>query len=325
MDDVMGMKPEGSEERTTMDRKRLRDMLESCRPDFDDLSEPEMADAARALQDDPGLRAAFERQKRQDRRLLETFSQVDVPADLQQRILSRLAEAASRQTTLHVPESRFADASSKSASEASAEVDASFLMSDSAPAEGQATLAAQKSSDPENAAGESAANGGRSPNGVSGSRRLWLWSSLATAATILIVLGWLSQRPTAPSIELLAQATLEWTEAIERGEVEVGDWQEFRESDFPDLRWRAGQWQRLPTKLDAEVVVFDFGSIRGSRLLLYQVTTRHRLPLPKIPYEALSVTGGWQSGAWQEGEHIFIAVTTDPQILDSFRGAYSPT
>jgi hypothetical protein len=257
-----------NEEQVTMERQRIREMLESCRPESDDILDPEMADAARALEGDLRLRDVFARQQRQDRQLRDAFLQVEVPADLEQRLLAALASAGG--------------------SEPAAVVE-------------------------------------RRPGRSEPLRRRWLVAALTTTASLLVLAGWWATRPAVPTLALLEQFTLEWTEALERGDGTGEDWRPFREEEFPHLRWRPLRWQPVRTRLDAEVVVFDFRAPRGARLRLFQLTTRHTLPLPKIPYQSLTVTGTWQSGAWQEGRHVFVAVTDRPQLLDALRRGYSPT
>jgi hypothetical protein len=265
------------ERRTAKELLAARELLESCRPGRNDLAEPEMADAVRALAEDPQLRAAFDRLQRQDLLLSRAFQQVEVPDGLEQRLLARLVEMQ--------------------------------------PAPAEIGLPSQSGS-----SGSESAPPKSSPRSA---RRKWLVASLAMAGSLLLLFGWFSQRPITPTIDVLASRSLQWT--VDLQSLPAESWQEFHESEFPQLRWRPRRWQALPTKLDAEVVVFDFGSTRDRQLLLYQFKTRHTLPLPKIPYQSLTVTGAWQSGAWQEGEHVYVAVTSDPRLLESLRRAYSAT
>ena len=266
-----------------MDRQPICELLENCRPGSGDLAEPEMAEAARALAEDPQLRAIFERMQRQDRLLAEAFQQVDVPDDLEQRLLDKLAGLQPASPTMG----------------SSLRPDRSITSPFTSTSTADSTSRKRRS------------------------RRNWLVASLAIAGSFLLLLGWFSQRPVSPTIDLLATLTLQWTETLQDSPAE--SWQAFRESEFPQLRWRPQRWRKLPTQLDAEVVVFDFGSTRDQNLVLYQIKTRHTLALPSIPYQSLSITGAWQSGAWQEGGHIYVAVTSDPRLLESLRRAYSAT
>lgn len=69
----------------------LREMMEACRPDQDDLAQPEMAELAQKLAASPEGQALYERMRAFDSALSEAFRDVPVPAGLQSRILARLA------------------------------------------------------------------------------------------------------------------------------------------------------------------------------------------------------------------------------------------
>lgn len=289
-----------------MDRQQIRERLEACRPGTDDRNSPEMAEAVRALAEDAQLRATFDWIERQDQRLVEAFSQVEVPPGLQDRLLARLAEAAEKTEAVEKTEIE------------TSEVEKTENRADAA--DGLPTSVSPSPRGEELGLDRAGAKR-RWTRATATSRRWWLGIA-ATAAALLVLVGWFSIRPPAPTVERLAALSLEWTETMDERE---GDWQAFRESEFPGLPWRPLRWKAISAHLDAEVVAFDFGESRGRKLVLYQVRTRHTLPLPRIPYESLSVTGAWLSGAWQEGEHVYVAVTTDVQLLDGLRRAYLPT
>lgn len=79
---------------------RLREMMEACRPNSDDLADPEMAVLARQLATYPELARLHGRLQRFDAALADAFRDVPVPEGLESRILARL-EAES--TALRVP------------------------------------------------------------------------------------------------------------------------------------------------------------------------------------------------------------------------------
>ncbi len=76
--------------------KRIREGIEACRPGVDDLLDYEraglleLADAARAVGEDPEARLLRDRVLKWDAAISESMEQVPVPAGLAQRILARL-------------------------------------------------------------------------------------------------------------------------------------------------------------------------------------------------------------------------------------------
>jgi len=75
---------------------RLLQAMEACRPDSEDLADPELAFLADQLAADPGLRAQFDRLKAFDRAVAEAFADVPVPESLEQRILTRIQPQTQR-------------------------------------------------------------------------------------------------------------------------------------------------------------------------------------------------------------------------------------
>jgi hypothetical protein len=79
--------------------KRIREGIEACRPGVDDLLDSELAgllelaDAARAVSEDPDARRLRDRVQKWDAAISASMEQVPVPVDLAQRILSRLQDA----------------------------------------------------------------------------------------------------------------------------------------------------------------------------------------------------------------------------------------
>jgi len=71
--------------------KRIREAIEACRPGSEDLLAAELADASRAVNEDPQARQIADRVQAWDRSIGASLDQVDVPADLAARIMQRLA------------------------------------------------------------------------------------------------------------------------------------------------------------------------------------------------------------------------------------------
>lgn len=81
--------------------EQLLEAMESCRPDSDDLRDPNMADLARKIASSRDLRQHFERLQQADLAMKAAFQDVPVPEGLADRLLQRLAaaRAAEAQTT----------------------------------------------------------------------------------------------------------------------------------------------------------------------------------------------------------------------------------
>ena len=78
----------------------LFDMMESCRPGSDDLSDCQMAPLVRALADDPALAERFQRQQRADAAMAAALRHVPAPEGLAERLLQRLAAARAEEASL---------------------------------------------------------------------------------------------------------------------------------------------------------------------------------------------------------------------------------
>lgn len=74
-------------------RQEHLEALESCRPGHDDLARPEMEALRAQLQQDPQLRATFERTQQSDAAIGRAMREVPVPEGLEARLLEALAAA----------------------------------------------------------------------------------------------------------------------------------------------------------------------------------------------------------------------------------------
>jgi hypothetical protein len=141
----------------------------------------------------------------------------------------------------------------------------------------------------------------------------------AVAASLMLAVGlavWNRQPPLGAS--RLAPLVLQWIKDVEQ--FEEGRWQAFQREDFPQLRWVPQRWASLPTELDEKAVVFDFPLRDGRRLLLFQFRSSRPVTLPPVPFQSLPATGRWSLGAWEENGVVFVAVSSDPQLLkNAFR------
>ena len=73
-----------------MDERTLHELIDTCRPDGDDLQQPDMAPLAARLADDPALAEAFRQAKQFDRAVGDAMDDVALPEGLQDRLLGAL-------------------------------------------------------------------------------------------------------------------------------------------------------------------------------------------------------------------------------------------
>lgn len=84
-----------------VDEREIQQMIDACRddgagrPDAADLADPALSPLVEQLARDPGVRAQFERAKKWDAEIREALVDVPVPPGLADRIVDRLAAAAS--------------------------------------------------------------------------------------------------------------------------------------------------------------------------------------------------------------------------------------
>lgn len=77
----------------TIDR-RLREQMDACRPQGDDLRAPEMADLADQIARDAGVAEIYHRSRRWDAQVASAMSDVAVPAGLADRLLTRMSASS---------------------------------------------------------------------------------------------------------------------------------------------------------------------------------------------------------------------------------------
>lgn len=78
-----------------MDRIRLRELLDVCRPESADQAQPEMGDVRAALERDAMLRGRAKRAEQFDRQVAAAVHDVEIPIGLRERLLASLVAAKS--------------------------------------------------------------------------------------------------------------------------------------------------------------------------------------------------------------------------------------
>ncbi len=153
-------------------------------------------------------------------------------------------------------------------------------------------------------------------------RRRWLLLAVTAAGLVLAGALWWRQPPRL-TLEQLSQLSRSLADQSAALAVDADAWKPFEAGDFPALRWRPASWRQVETEYGS-AVVFHFPLGDGSRLYLLQWKVPNHCELPPVPYQALSGTGPWKLGAWYETDTLFVAVTNQGRVLESFR-AYRAT
>ena len=76
-----------------LDRKRIVEVLDSCRPESDDLSAPELADVAGRLAADPELDDLREQIETLDLKIAAAYHDVPIPPGLEERLTAAIVQA----------------------------------------------------------------------------------------------------------------------------------------------------------------------------------------------------------------------------------------
>src|SRR5262245_49923672 len=79
------------------DWQRIREQVDACRPDSQDLNDPELRDAADAIECDERARRLFESSQRLDSKVRRAMRDVEVPNGLEQRLLAQFTPVATTQ------------------------------------------------------------------------------------------------------------------------------------------------------------------------------------------------------------------------------------
>lgn len=287
----------------------LRDM-DACRPGSDDLARPELARLRAALAEQPDLARLYDKSQRLDARLEDALQQVPVPADLQARLLARLAEER-----LH-PASPPAEASAavRSAERGGAELDLSeavALPPDAMVTEGRVVVVREP------AVETATSQAGRV------TRRRWLAMAMATAAALLVItwLAWPARQLTPERVLSLAQQYYHDDPAIGSG-TPLSVTPPPRQFPFsPRIVRHRPAWREIEGFLGRKGVAYDLRGPGDIRATLYVVRVKGATPnspevlggLPSAPRVQPASSGGFPTEAWQEDGLLYVLVVEGNQ------------
>jgi hypothetical protein len=259
-------------------RQRMWEAMESCRSGSDDLSDPQFADLAARLAEDPELRGQFQRLQEADEAIRAAFANVSVPAGLADRVSRRLAEA-------------LPTASSGSVAEASGFQPASDCVAAPTvtPHDGPTPLG--------------------HPTGRFSRRRLLVgFTALATAVVLLVAVLVQIHRPRSQTATSVLRDAMEFfgtdIQAFGPKVSDVAPPVEFPMS--PDIvRSKNVRWRHVENFPGGPAVAYDLPPL-GGRATLY--VFQGNVPgLGSIPPPCLS-TGGKSAAAWRAGDTVYVLV-----------------
>jgi len=282
-------------------RQRLWEAMESCRSGTDDLSDPEFAELAARLAENPEFHSQFQRVQQADEAIKTAFAHVPVPAGLADRVLRLLAEAMPSATSESVPASPPV-------------VESCTVTAPAAPTSDSPTA-----SMPPTPLRDSAERFSR--------RRLLLGFAALSAAAASLAAVWIQthrtrhETPTSVLEEAMDffDKDLQPAGELVEGKTPPAAYPLSRDIvQLPGTRWRA-----IASFLGDPAVAYDLPAI-GGRATLY-VVAKSVADLPAFPPPSPLSTGGKSAAAWQAGGTLYVLVvegdaTTYFNYLDQSHG-----
>ena len=262
---------------TQHDFTRLRQLMDACRANSDDLSLPEMADLAVALRDDAALRSEWESRQRSDRVIAGAMHDLSAPAGLAERILAaatprdgeRLAQAAGAAVAIEV----------------------------------------EPNADTSPAPTTQVARGSR--------RRWLRYAFSTAALLLAAVAAWQfwPRQPQVVSAAQLAGEAQEWFNVAAATKAGWQPPSTTAPLAFPagSITGKFYHWQSLRIPQEPTLVAFDLAGPRlPGRTYLFVAKTMRDYQVSSVPFTRLPATGGLTMGAWEQGGMIYVLVVDEP-------------
>jgi hypothetical protein len=278
-------------------RQRLWEAMESCRSGSDDLSDPQFADLATRLAEDPELRGQFQRLQQADGAIQVAFANVTVHAGLADRVSRLLAgDAGSVEQRAGSSDSEVLDC-------------------------GQALVAITPA---ETSRVESGAH--RTMGRFSRRRLLVGFAAISAAAALLVAVFIQTHRPQIETPTSVCEKTRQFFGQEENHPIGELVSQVAPPVEFPMsndiVRLSGVRWRHVESFPAGSAVAYDLPPL-GGRATLYVVQAN--VPdLPSMPPACLT-TGGKSAAAWQVGDVVYILVVegdagTYSKYLDQWHG-----
>ena len=290
-----------------MQRDKLLESIDACRPGRDDVSDPELAPLAAALRDDPAAQELWRRSQQFDAAARAAFIDVPVPDGLTDRLLHAVATSAiAASVAVGTPAAPVAPAAEPRHLDR-------VLATSISPREVEDKY--EHVVTPRIVA--AAATGDESRR----VRRRWLWraaigcASVAVVAAVAVFFRVDGPRDPVTRDDLAA--------SISQSMAELGPQWQAIDSVPSGLLPKSGllvpphQWQALRSPLDRHAVVCDLSRKRG-RAYFVVLNRGREFDLPANAAR-LSATGGWAMWAWQDATHVYVLAVDEKQFrLEDF-------
>jgi hypothetical protein len=275
-------------------RQRLWEAMESCRSGSDDLSDPQFADLAARLAEDPEFRRQFQRLQQADGAIRAAMVNVPVPVGLADQVSRRLAELALPTTSASQP------------------ADSDCLVASAVAVSAGTTPAVSTPDQPTPL---------REPTERFSRRRLLVGFTALSAAAALLAAVWIQ---THPSRHETPDSVLD--EAMEffgKDDQPIGKPVSVAPpAEYPMsrdiVRLQDVRWRPVEKFLGGPAVAYDLPTV-GGRATLY-VVARIVPGLPSIPPDLPKLsTGGKSAAAWQAGNTLYVLVVEgDARMYSSY-------
>lgn len=261
--------------------KRIREGIEACRPASDDLQSPELADAARGVQNDPAARLAYERVQKWDAAISKSLEAVSVPPGLSERIVDCLRAAQGE----------------------SAQRDSADLLA--------GTVAA--AAEIRETSGEAQVS--PSPTRHAWSRRHWAGgvSAALVACVVVLAVGYWLRQGSDLAIEILAD---QWHAEL-GGNWQLGSAP--RDFTVPTaILVSPARWQRIGSFAAVPVVAYELWHPTAGKAMLY-VARMTRPGMPAAPPPDPQWTSGGKAVAyWQSDSRLYVVVFENERNYRAF-------
>ena len=281
-----------------MQRDKILEAIDACRPGRDFTRDPELAPLADELWRDPAMQELVRRSQQFDTAATAAFADVPIPAGLAERLLVAVAANAPASTSSEAAPPEVVGANSTAP-----RVNDVMPRSVAAPAESPIVELPHVES-----------------HRVLGRRR-WLWRMAfvgASVAAIAAVVVWLrvdGPREPVTRDDLAA--------SVAQSIADLGTQWQAMDSVPPGLLSKSSllvpphQWQSIRSPYDRRAVVCDLSRNRG-RAYFVVLNRQHDIDVP-ANVARLSATGGWAMWAWQDTAHVYVLAVDDKQFrLEDF-------
>lgn len=266
-------------------RPTLREQIDACRADSDDLHLPEhaadLAELKAGVQQNAEIRALWERSQHADRTIRGAMQDVPLPAGLEQRLLAAV-QAAQEQSLAFVEKATVAET----------------------PGQGVDSVASAK----------------RAPIT---SRRTWVWGTFGLTAAALILAAivgnqFLNPADEAVTKDQLASQVQDWLQAVSKVKWDATA----TAKRFPKGSLNGGV-SRSGSVASSQGTIFVYDvtlSTGSSRAMLLVLPTMAKYPVDSLPpFTSVPVSGAWDVVAWQKDGALYVlAVSGTDSRLDQF-------